>query len=145
MCFHNQINEIGPLSYTTHKNQLKMEKRPETINHQVKQEKSLGPNNDVHIPFKSSVYKSRSKWNCTQLKSFFMLKKTITKDMTYVLGKQARYKEPMSKVKKNLYKSQSNCFCCCLVLVLVLISKMTGSRLLVKCFLGKSEDLSSDS
>ena len=29
--FHMQKNEIGPLSYTTHKNQLEINARPETL------------------------------------------------------------------------------------------------------------------
>ena len=76
-----QKNEIGPLSYTTHKNKFKMDERPkcETESHRILEEKPgsnifyLGHSNFLlDVPLEVREIKAKmSYWKLIKIKSFF--------------------------------------------------------------------------
>ena len=84
-----QKNEPGPLSYTIHKNKLKMDERPKwkTGRHQIREEKAgksvfnLGRSNFL-LDTSPEARETKAKmnyWDCIKIKSFCTAKETISK------------------------------------------------------------------
>ena len=113
-------NEPGPLSYTIHKNKLKMDERPQckTGSYQNPTEESSENLFDLgHSKFllnmSLEVKKTKAKmnyWDLIKIKSFCTVKETISKtkrqltEWDKILANDISYKGLVSKIYKELIK-----------------------------------------